>query len=88
MSNLNKPQRVPSGPRNPPPNFSTIKPSYGQDRYSRPSFASDVSRRTSGDTESIAAVLGTAVRTDLTKGTGTVTANWVSTRKAAEPTKA
>ena len=34
------------------------------------------------------AVLGTAVKTDLRKGTGTVTANWVSTRKAAEPTKA
>ena len=87
-NHLNKPQRVPSGPRVPPPNFSNTKPLYREERYSRPSIASDFSRRTSGDTEEITAVLGTAVRTDLRQGMGSVSANWISTRKAAEASKA
>jgi hypothetical protein len=36
----------------------------------------------------MSAVIGTAVRTDLRQGGGSVSANWISTRKAAEPSKA
>lgn len=87
-AHLSKPTRVPSGPRVAPPNFGNMKSINREERYSRPSFtASDYTRPTSGETDDITAVIGNAVRTDIRTRTGTISPNWVRTRRVQEEVK-
>lgn len=90
-SHLNKPTRVPSGPRVPPPNrnFSQLPvPAYDGREYgmeSRPSFASEYSVRTVATDEFTPYE---AIRTDVRRGVSNVSANWVTTGRKSETSKA
>jgi hypothetical protein len=59
-----------------------------EDRYSRPSFtASDYTRPTSEETDEFTAVVGSAVRTDIRTKTGTISPNWVRSRRLQDEVK-
>ena len=60
-----------------PPNFAHTKTIFKEERYPWP--ASDKTRGTRAGTDDLTA--GIAVRTDLSKGKGSVTANWVRTNE-------
>jgi len=80
-AHLNKPSRVPSGPRVQPPDFSKARNSIREERYSRPSFtASELTRPTTTDTEDNL-IMSPVVRTDVREIPAAVTANWVPTRR-------